>query len=384
MKIILAPDSFKGGASALELCQALARGIERACPKAEIVAVPLADGGEGTVAALVSATGGSWQTAQAVDPLGRPINSQWGLLGDGETAVIEMAAAAGLTLLSAAERNPLQTTTFGVGQLLLSAMQRGCRKIILGIGGSATSDGGSGMAQALGVTFYDRQGAKITRPMNGELMGQVAAIDTAGRTELLQNCVISAACDVTNPLLGPLGAVQVYSPQKGATPLQLDLLEKNMSHFIEVTERHIGRSIRNIPGTGAAGGLGAGLIAFAHATLQPGIQLVLDACRFQEKIAQADLIITGEGQVDKQTAYGKTISGILAAAAPLHIPVIILAGNIKGDQRLLFDQGATAMFSICPGPITLVEAMQHTLALTEQIAENIVRLWTMRSQPNSL
>jgi len=375
LKIILAPDSFKGSASAVELCAALARGIRRSCMEADILQLPMADGGEGTVTALVSATNGQIQTNTVVGPLGWPVPATWGILGDGETAVIEMAAASGLPLVPPAERNPMRTTTYGTGQLVLQALQQGCRTIILGIGGSATTDGGAGMAQALGYRFYRRNGQEITDYMNGELIGQVAAIDWQARSPLINSSSITVACDVENPLLGPNGAVMTYGPQKGARPEQLADLEENMTRFITHIEKNLGRSIRTIPGTGAAGGLGAGLLAFTHATIESGIRLVMETVKFQQKLIGTDLVVTGEGQVDDQTAFGKTISGILAATKPLHIPTVIVAGNIQGDLHHLYQRGATAVFSICPGPVSLEHAMAHSLVLAENAMDNILRLF---------
>jgi glycerate 2-kinase len=336
--------------------------------------LPLADGGEGTVAALVSATSGILKTDVVTGPRGDPVKAQWGILGDGATAVIEMAAASGLTLLPEDQRNPLLTTTFGTGELLLHAMRQGCRKIIIGIGGSATTDCGAGMAQALGVRFWDRNGAMITDHMNGDSLAGVCAIDFDTRSPLLKNTAITVACDVDNPLLGPRGAVQVYAPQKGAKPEQLPILENNLTRFITLVEQKLQRTIRDIPGSGAAGGLGAGLLAFAQATTRPGIDLVLQACGFVEQARDADLIITGEGQVDEQTIFGKTISGILKAVQPLHKPVIAIVGNIGGDLQPLYERGVTAVFSICPGPLSLLEAMQNTCRLAENTMVNILRL----------
>jgi len=374
MKFVLAPDSFKGSAAAEEICAALAAGIRRILPDAEIVSLPMADGGEGTVSALVSATKGRLLQHTVVDPLGQPITAQWGLLGDGETAVIEMAASSGLPLVAEAKRNPLKTTTYGTGQLILQAIAQGCRKILLGIGGSATCDAGTGMAQALGYKFYRQDGSEIVEYMNGELMGQVRTIDWTTRSPLLQGCQITAACDVDNVLLGPQGAVMVYAPQKGATAEQLPVLERNMERIIDVIEKDLNRSIRNIPGAGAAGGLGAGLLSFADAALKPGVQIVLAACRFAENIQGADYIITGEGQVDEQTVFGKTVSGILTAARPLAVPVIILAGAVRGETCELLQRGAAAVFSICPGPIPLQEAMQRTLPMAEETMANLTSL----------
>ncbi|MBC7186888.1 MAG: glycerate kinase [Calditrichaeota bacterium] len=373
MKIVVAPDSFKGSLSALQICEAMERGIKRVLPKAEVVKIPMADGGEGTVQALVSSTGGHIEKVTVVGPLGEPVEAEYGILGDDQTAVIEMAAASGLPLVPVAKRNPVVTTTFGTGQLMRAALAHGCRQLIVGIGGSATTDCGTGMAQALGVRFYRSDGSEITDYMCGGLMAEVARIDLSGRLPELLQATVTVACDVDNPLLGPRGAVMTYSRQKGATDEQLALLEKNMTHFIGVAEQTIGRSVRDLPGAGAAGGLGAGLMAFANATLQPGVAIVLRASRFAERIKGAALILTGEGKVDFQTAYGKTISGVAAEAQRQGIPVIVLAGTVEDEAENLYERGVVSLFSICPGPMSLEEAMQQSATHVEKGAERIVR-----------
>ncbi|MGQ9851944.1 MAG: glycerate kinase [Candidatus Oleimicrobiaceae bacterium] len=374
MKIVVAPDSFKGSLSAAEICDAMERGIKRALPTAEVVKIPMADGGEGTVQALVSSTGGRIEKSTVVGPLGKELEAEYGILGDGQTAVIEMAAASGLPLVPLAQRNPVLTTTFGTGQLIRAALARGCRRLIVGIGGSATTDCGAGMAQALGVRFFDRDGKEITDYMSGGLMGEVASIDLSGVMPELLSATVTVACDVDNPLLGPRGAVMTYSRQKGANDEQLALLEANMTHFIGVVERTIGRSVRDVPGAGAAGGLGAGLIAFANAALRPGVSIVLEASRFAERIKGAAFVLTGEGKVDFQTAYGKTISGVAAEAQKQQIPVIVLAGAVEQQAENLYERGVASLFSICSAPMTLEHAMAHTAALVEKGAERIVRV----------
>lgn len=373
MKIVVAPDSFKGSLSAVAASDAMASGIKRVLPDTEMVMLPLADGGEGTVAALVSSTGGRFQQCRVMGPLGDPVDAEYGILGDGTTAVIEMAAASGLTLIPTARRNPLLTTTYGTGQLLLAALGKGCRKILAGIGGSATSDCGTGMAQALGVKFFRRDGSPILEPMTGERMGEVGSLDASGCEEKLRGCEITVACDVENPLLGPQGAVMVFGRQKGADEAGLERLEANMQQVIGVIENAIGMSVRHSPGSGAAGGLGAGLMAFAHAALKPGIELVLDACNFAEKIAGAHWIFTGEGRVDQQTAMGKTISGMARAAHQQGIPVIVVAGSVAPEADNLYPLGVASMFSICSGPMTAEEAMRNAAPLLSQATERILR-----------
>ena len=373
MKIVIAPDSFKGSLSAFHVCEAIEKGIRAALPDCEIVKIPLADGGEGTVDALVHATDGSFVKSDVVDPLGNPIQAEWGILGDGQTAVIEMAAASGLPLVPPDKRNPLETTTFGTGQLIAEAVRKGCRKIIVGIGGSATTDFGTGMAQALGVTFFRKDGSEITQKMNGRLMGEVAAIDMSGLEEVLDETEIFAACDVENPLLGADGAVYVYSPQKGADAKMCRTLEKNMENIANVVAQTI-RDVKNIPGAGAAGGLGGGLVAFLNAKLQPGIKLVLEACDFLQRIKNAQFIFTGEGKIDEQTVYGKTIAGVTDAAHKQNIPIIALAGSVDISAATMQKLGLTAAFSICDRPMSLQEAMASTEKLLARTAEQIVRV----------
>jgi glycerate kinase len=373
MKIVLAPDSFKGSLSAAEVCDAMEVGVRKVAPQAEIVKIPMADGGEGTVAALVSATGGHFENALVVGPLGETVRAEYGILGDGVTAVIEMASASGLPLVPMQKRNPLHTTTYGTGQLILEVLKQGCFRLIIGIGGSATTDCGTGMAQALGVKFIRSDGSLIAEYMTGELMGEVSRIDLNETSPLLRHAKLTAACDVDNPLLGPRGAVMVYSHQKGATDKQLDLLEKNMERVIGVIEKTMGRSVREIPGAGAAGGLGAGLIAFAQAQLHPGVRLVLDACSFDRKIAGASLIFTGEGKVDFQTAFGKTISGVVGEASKQSIPVVVVAGSVRDEAENLYEFGVTSLFSICSGPMSLKYAVSQTGHLVEKCVERILR-----------
>jgi glycerate kinase len=373
MKIVLAPDSFKGSLSAAEICEAMEAGVRKVLPQAEIVKIPMADGGEGTVTALVAATGGRFEQTEVVGPLGKPVCAEYGILGDGTTAVIEMASASGLPLVPIEKRNPMRTTTYGTGQLILEALGQGCSRLIIGIGGSATTDCGTGMAQALGVQFYRPDGSRINEYMTGARMGEVGGIGLAEVTPLLGNAELTVACDVENPLLGPHGAVMVYSRQKGASDEQLTMLEENMERVIYVVEQTLGRSIREIPGSGAAGGLGAGLIAFAHAQLCPGVRLVMEACSFARKIAGAALIFAGEGRVDLQTAFGKTISGVVAEASKQSIPVIVVAGNVQDEAENLYHSGVSSMFSICSGPMSLENAVSQTAQLVEKCVERILR-----------
>ena len=358
MKIVIAPDSFKDSLTAPEVCETIKKGILHVNPGIVTDNIPIADGGEGTVRVLVAATNGSLQESVVVGPLGEKIKAEWGILGDGSTAVIEMAAASGLPLVPDHKRNPLLTTTFGTGQLMLAALNRGCKHLIVGIGGSATTDFGAGMAQALGVRFKTALNEVITDYMNGQLMGDVADIDMTGLESKLKGTRISVACDVTNPLLGEKGAVYVYSPQKGATPDMCAVLESNMKKISGLAADKL-RDVRETPGAGAAGGLGGGLIAFLNARLLPGVELVLETSQFEQRIKNADLIITGEGKIDKQTGYGKVISGICGSAKKYNVPVIAIVGSLEASYQDLRELGLAACFSICNGPVTLDEAKKN-------------------------
>ncbi|MHC4712366.1 MAG: glycerate kinase [Planctomycetota bacterium] len=373
MKVVVAPDSFKGSLTAVEASGAIARGVRKAAPSVEVVEMPLADGGEGTVEALVAARGGRFVEVDARDPLGRPIRSRYGLLDDGETAVIEMAAASGLPLLAENERNPLETSTFGTGQLILDAARRGARKILVGIGGSATVDGGTGMARALGVMFLDSDGRELAG--GGEILQQVATIDASKRPAELDGVSVTVACDVTNPLTGPEGAARVYGPQKGATGQMVEALEAGLANLARVIKQVLGVDVQDLPGTGAAGGLGAGLVAFLGARLEGGVQIVLEAARAAEKIAGADAIFTGEGRVDRQSAYGKVVAGIGSLAAAEKVPLVILAGSVADGADEMRRHGATAILAIATGAMTEDEMKRDAAALLENAAEQCMRLF---------
>lgn len=380
MKIVIAPDSFKGSVSATRAAEAMVAGVRRAAPGAELVLVPMADGGEGTVEALVQATGGQIRRAEVCGPLGEKVRAKYGVLGGGRTAVVEMAEAAGLPLVAAERRNPLDTTTYGVGELILAGWGEGCREFLIGVGGSATNDCGTGMAQALGVRFFDGQGREIRERMTGRWMGEVYRVERSGVHVCVREGRFRVACDVTNPLLGEAGASRVYSPQKGAGPADTELLERNMERVIGVIEREMGRQFRDVPGAGAAGGLACGLMAFAGAHLERGIEIVLRQVGFAEKIRGADLILTGEGQVDGSTAYGKTIAGIAAEARKQGVPVVALAGSIGRDAHKVYEAGVTAMVGICRGPMELGEAMRQGEVLLAEAAENVVRIYASRGE----
>jgi glycerate kinase len=372
MKIVIAPDSFKGSLTAGEAADAIERGVLAVIPDAEIEKIPMADGGEGTMQALVTSAKGSIKEVETTGPLGRLINAQYGIIDNGKTAVIEMSAASGLLLLKENERNPLYTTTYGTGRLILDAIDSGCRNLIIGIGGSATNDGGAGTAQALGVRFFRKDKTEIQDHMCGILLGDVATITVNHLHPAIHSCHIQIASDVTNTLLGENGCAYVYARQKGATPEIIRKLEDNMVSFIEIAEKITCRSVRNIPGAGAAGGLGAGLMLFSDAQIQPGIDIVMDACAFSERIKDADLILTGEGKIDKQTTFGKTIAGIARRAKVNKIPVIAFAGIVENADDL-YQLGVTGCFPIHRESMTIEAAMSDAAFLLQNTVERVIQ-----------
>jgi glycerate 2-kinase len=371
MRVVIAPDKFKGSLTALEAAAAMARGVARVVPEALIDQVPMADGGEGTTQALVAATGGTIREAQVTGPLGEPIVACFGLLGDGQTAVIEMAAASGLVLVPGEKRNPMIASTRGTGELLLAAIAAGASRVVIGIGGSATNDGGAGLGQALGFRLLDDTGCELDA--GGGPLGRLASIDRSGRRHELDGVQVAVACDVTNPLCGPTGASAVYGPQKGASPQMIETLDRNLAHFAAIVDRDLGVAIKDEPGSGAAGGLGGGLVAFAGGKLEPGINLIIAAVNLAGRLENADLCLTGEGAIDAQSAFGKTAVGVGRLARSLHCPVLALAGSIGPGAEAVLEQGIDAYFSICPGPISLDEAISHAGMLLERAAEQAVR-----------
>jgi glycerate 2-kinase len=371
MRVVIAPDKFKGSLTALQAAAAMARGVSRAAPGAMIDQVPMADGGEGTTQALVAATGGSIREAQVTGPLGEPVVACFGLLGDGRTAVIEMAAASGLVLVPAEKRNPLVTTTRGTGELLLAAIAAGARRVVVGIGGSATNDGGAGFGQALGFRLLDNTGRDLEG--GGRNLGRLTRIDPSQRRRELDGVEIAVACDVSNSLCGPEGASAVYGPQKGATPEMIEALDRNLAHFAAIVERDLGVAIKDQPGSGAAGGLGGGLVAFASGKLEPGIKLIINAVNLAVRLENADLCLTGEGAIDAQSAFGKTAVGVAQLARSLQCPTLALAGSIGPGAEAVLEHGIDAYFSICPGPISLDQAIDQAGALLERATEQGVR-----------
>lgn len=372
MRIVVAPDSFKGSLSAWEAAEAMAEGIRRVWPEAETVLIPMADGGEGTTEALVRATGGTMHETIVTGPLGEPVKAAFGILGDGETGVIEMAGAAGLYLVPEDRRDPRITTTFGVGELILAALDAGCRRLVVGIGGSATNDGGVGMAQALGARFTNAAGREIG--WGGGSLKDLEHIDLSGLDPRLTGVEIRVACDVDNPLCGPRGAAAVYGPQKGATPEMVAELDANLAHLAEVIKKDLGLSVAEIPGAGAAGGLGAGLIAFLGASLMPGVEMVIQAVNLGERVRGADLVLTGEGKIDAQTAFGKTPAGVARVAKAAGLPVIAVAGGIGDDVEPVYSCGIDALFPLTPYPLSLNEAMRRGRELLALAAERALRL----------
>jgi glycerate 2-kinase len=378
MKIVIAPDSFKESMTAAEVCAAVEAGFQKVFGDAEFVHVPVGDGGEGTVQSVVDATDGRIVEVTATGPLGEKVNAFYGLTGDGKTAVIEMAAASGLHLVPREQRNPLVTTTRGTGELILDALDKKVERIVLGLGGSATNDGGAGMASALGVKFLDVNGKEL-RP-GGEALSELLTIDTSDMDPRLKSVKVDVACDVTNPLTGPLGASAVFGPQKGATPEMVGVLDVSLKRYAEAVERNLGLQVNELPGAGAAGGLGAGVVAFLDGKLQSGIDLVLDVIRFEDAVRDADLVITGEGRIDSQTVHGKAPVGVAkrAKAMAADVPVVAITGSIGPDYEAVFEHGIDAVFSIVNGVISLEEALANGSVNVEKTAENIARLLQLK------
>lgn len=361
---VLAPDSFKESLTAKEVCLAMEKGLKQKFPDGRYFHVPMADGGEGTMQALVDATNGEIKEVLVQDPLGREILAHYGVLGDGKTGVIEMALASGLALLEASGRQPLRTSTYGTGQLIKACLDEGLSKIIVGIGGSATNDGGAGMAQALGVKFLDKNAQEV--PSGGGFLKNIQTIDYSCLDFRLETTLLVVACDVSNSLCGEQGASYVFGPQKGATPEMVAELEENLTHYATLIEEQVGIKVKDIPGSGAAGGLGAGLLAFTEATLESGIEMISQVTQLEEKIKEADYIFTGEGQLDFQTQFGKTPYGVAQLAEHSGKKVIGIAGSLGVGYEVLYTKGFTSIFSITPRVLSLEEALNEA-------EENIVR-----------
>lgn len=402
MKVVIAPDSFKETLAAPEVAAAIGEGVVEAAPQASVDLCPLADGGPGTVAALVSATGGRFHSRDVFGPLGNPVRARWGMLGrpagpalPGElglsaasaegaggattgTAVIEMAAASGLVLVPVDQRDPMKTTTFGTGQLIRAALDAGARELIIGIGGSATVDGGAGCAQALGVVFLDREGRPCVCGLAGGGLANIADIDVSDRDDRLAEVRVRVACDVTNPLTGPDGAARVYGPQKGATEEMLEMLEAGLANLAEVLRRQLGVDVEHVPGAGAAGGLGAALVALAGARLEPGLPLIAEAVGLRKRLQGADLCITGEGKLDRSSSFGKTAVGVAKIAAELGVPVICIPGQADPDApRELF----AAVHPLAGGAVSVRQAMRDTAAILKARAAEAIRQFLPKGRP---
>lgn len=368
MKVVIAPDSFKESMSAKEVCDCAERGILSIFPEWEIVKVPMADGGEGTLESLIDATNGKIYNEETLNPIGEKIISRYGILGNKNIAIIEMASTSGIELIPKEKRDPYITTTYGTGQLMLKALDHDVERIILGIGGSATTDGGAGMLQALGAKLMDENGREIG--FGGFELGKLAKIDFSNLDERLRKVEILVACDVSNPLTGKNGSAYVFGPQKGATPQMVEVLDNNLLHYSKIVKRDLNMEINNIPGAGAAGGLGAGLLTLGG-ILKKGVEIVIDTVDLEEKLKDADLVITGEGGMDKQTIYGKTPFGVAELAKKYNIPVIGIAGNLGNGYEILYDNGFDAIFSIMPGVRTLETALISGSVNVENTVRNI-------------
>ena len=370
-KILLVPDSFKGTLSSRQVCQVMAGQLRRFFPQAQVKSIPVADGGEGSVEAFLAAAGGERRTRTVTGPFGEPVEAFYGILGDGRTAVIEMAACAGLPLAEG-RLNPERATTYGVGELLLAAKEAGCTKAILGLGGSCTNDGGVGAAAALGAKFTRADGAAFI-PTGGTL-GEIAALDVSPVAQALQGMELTAMCDIDNPLYGEAGAAAVFAPQKGADAAMVARLDAGLRHLGQVAARCLGRDFSHLPGAGAAGGLGFGMAAFCGAQLRMGIDAVLDAVGFDSLLPGTDVVFTGEGKIDSQSARGKVVSGVAARCRKAGVPVVAVVGQIGQGFEKMYQQGLTAVFSINRAAQPFAESRFHAgenLALT---MENIARL----------
>ena len=380
-KIVIAPDSYKESLSALEVAQAIAAGFRQVFPAAEYVLVPVADGGEGTVDAMVAATGGHKEVVAVRGPLGEPVEAFYGLTGDGATAVIEMAAASGLALVPPDRRNPLVTTSRGTGELIRAALDAGARRFILGIGGSATNDGGVGMVQALGARLLDAQGRELGP--GGGALADLDRIDVCALDPRLRECRIEVACDVDNPLTGARGASAVFGPQKGASAEMVQALDANLARLARIVERDLGVAVEAVPGAGAAGGMGAAMLAFFSATLKPGIEIVTAAVDLDTHVRDADLVITGEGRIDFQTVHGKTPIGVARVAKRHGKPVIGIAGSLGAEVGVVHAHGIDAVFSVLGKPCTLDEALRDAAANVQLTARNVATVLRLGSAARS-
>jgi glycerate 2-kinase len=372
MKFVLAPDSFKESMSAKKAALAMQEGIQNVFPEATCIIVPMADGGEGTVESLVDATEGHFIRKTVIGPLGELVEAEFGLSGDRQTAIIEMASASGIHLVKKEHRNPLITTTFGTGELIKHALDLGVKRIIMGIGGSATNDGGVGMLQALGVSLLDEEGNEL--PFGGGSLHLLHKIEMDELDHRLHSVKLDVACDVNNPLIGEKGASHIFGPQKGATPEMVEQLDRNLTHFANVIKQQLGKDISETPGAGAAGGIGAGLIAFLQAELTRGVNLVIDYTDLENKIIGADYVFTGEGSIDGQTLFGKTPFGVATTAKKHSVPVIAFAGRIGNGTEALYEHGFTSIVGILKEVTTIEEALISGSRNLTHAVENMCRI----------
>ena len=375
MKIIIAPDSYKESLTAMEVATAIEAGFRQVMPTAEYIKLPMADGGEGTVQSLVDASNGSIIEHQVTGPLGEQVPAFFGIMGDNKTAIIEMAAASGLHLVSPNLRNPMLTTSYGTGELILAALDHGVDHIIVGIGGSATNDGGIGMAQALGVQLLDNKGQALG--FGGQALAQLASIDITTVDPRLAHIKLEVACDVDNPLCGKKGASHIFGPQKGATPAMVAELDQHLAHYAAIIKRDLAIDVKDMAGAGAAGGMGAALLGLFNAQLRSGIEIVIDAVHLGDIIKDADLVITGEGRIDSQTIHGKTPIGVARTAKKYHKPVIGIAGCLSQDCGVVYDHGIDAVFSVVPAAMSLEHAFNNAAVNVELTARNIAAIYCL-------
>ncbi|MFV0547216.1 MAG: glycerate kinase [Limnobaculum xujianqingii] len=378
MKIVIAPDSYKESLSALDVATQIEAGFREIFPQAEYVKLPVADGGEGTVEAMVAATSGKVLTVDVTDPLGERGSAFLGLSGDERYAIIEMAAASGLERVPTSQRNPMITTSFGTGELIVEALNSGVKHCIIGIGGSATNDGGSGMVQALGAKLLDENGQQIG--FGGAELARLHRIDVSQMDKRIANCRFEVACDVTNPLTGTQGASAIFGPQKGATPEMIEQLDANLLHYAKIIQRDLGLDVNDVPGAGAAGGMGAALLAFLGAELRPGIDIVTEAVGLDAVVREADLVITGEGRIDSQTVNGKVPIGVARVAKRYHKPVIAIAGSLSSDVDIVYQHGLDAAFSVLYKISSLDEALAQAADNVRMTARNVAMVYRLGQQ----
>ena len=378
MKVVIAPQAFKGSISALEVARAMAEGVRRVLADAEVVLVPVADGGDGTLETLVEGSGGEIKFSEVTGPLGDRIVAQWGAMGNGNTAVIEMARTSGLALVPLEKRNPLLATTYGLGEAIRQALDAGFRKFIIGIGGSATNDAGAGMAQAMGARLLDDESRDL--PFGGTALARLDRIDLSGLDSRARESTFLVACDVSNPLTGPQGAAAIYGPQKGATPDMVAKLDSALKHFAQVAIKDVGADIDDVPGAGAAGGLGGGLIVFLKAELRAGVDIVMDTVGLDGHLNGANLVITGEGCLDHQTVYRKAPIGVAERAKARGIPVIAISGSLGEGYDEVHHHGIEAAVAITSAPMTLEEASRRAADLAASATEQALRLMKLGSR----